>query len=119
MSGPRPLDRFPPVQPPPWIKKSSGVGLVDSAFQKCRTFFLCGPYFTSAIVGGSGYASIATGLVVGLEAGVAGFSAAMTGAANATADIKRALSNFMGTPKRYGCLTRDIYSYRYLEESWN
>ena len=34
-----PLERLPPCQPPPWMKNSSGVGSVDSAFQKCSTCF--------------------------------------------------------------------------------
>ena len=38
-----PLVRLPPIQPPPWMKNSSGVGWADSAFQKCSTCFGCGP----------------------------------------------------------------------------
>jgi len=38
-----PLERLPPVQPPPWMKNSSGAGDCDSAFQKCRTCLGCFP----------------------------------------------------------------------------
>src|SRR5262245_30780794 len=38
-------------QPPPWMYRTSGVGLSDSAFQKSSTCRSCAPYASFATVG--------------------------------------------------------------------
>src|SRR5262245_47819068 len=52
------FDLSPPRKPPPWMKRTRGVGLSDFAFQRSMTLRSWGPYLTFARSGGGlGWAS--------------------------------------------------------------